>query len=532
MRFSVLLSLVLLSLICAAGLAAGGELDVLPLGDPVRAFSLGSGHSGEIVDTATGEVVSLEETARKMASARVVLIGESHTHLAQKNFQAELFAALADVQPNLVLGMEFFRREDAPILERWVSGELDGEDFLRESGWYDRGTYRWGYYDPIMQEARRRSIPVVGVNVPREIPRAVNRKGLDGLSDEQKAVVGEVNVDASPGHRYLISRYFGDTVAMMPQQWLDNMYAAQCLWDTVMARSILDALPEDGTLVLIVGSGHVAYDLGIERRIHDELVARGEPDIEVATFCPVEAPIPDPESEEPTGHPMGGDREGETGSPAIFVRSLADFVGVFDSNGGVEAWPTFGLRLKQDDGEPPKVSMVWPDTRAADAGFSAGDVILDVNGATPNDLADLRLMLAQFEWGDRADVRVSRGEEEMNVAMLLIPEPVSVDKEVAPGWAVEPAAAFEPSGTGPVEIVDEGEVAETVVLSRNDQPEWVVVREGDAILEAHELDGNGRVVRSLYLAPQADGAVEVLYARDAIGNVTNTERRDRTGAVR
>ncbi len=531
MKVTRLFVLVVFSIVCSVGLAAGAELDVLPLGDPGRAFVLGSGYSGDIVDTATGEVVSLEEAARQMVSARVVLIGESHTHLAQKVFQAELFAALADVQPNLVLGMEFFRREDAPILERWVSGELDGEDFLREAGWYDRGTYRWGYYDPIMQEARRRSIPVVGVNVPREIPRAVNRKGLDGLSEEQKAIVGEVNVDASPGHRYLISRYFGDTVAMMPQRWLDNMYAAQCLWDTVMARSIIDALPEEGTLVLIVGSGHVAYDLGIERRIHDELAARGEPDIEVTTFCPVEAPIPDPESEEPTGHPMGGDREGGEGSPALFARSLAGFVGVFDSDGGVEAWPTFGLKLKQDDDQPPAVSMVWPDTRASSAGFEGGDVIFDVNGVAPEDLADLRMMLARFEWGDRADLRVQRGEEAIDISMLLVPEPVLVEKEVAPGWGVEPAAAFEANGADPVVVDQAGDPVETVLLSHDDQPKWVVVSQGETVQETHELDENGRVIRSLFLEPRDDGAVEIVYSREENGTVTSTERKDRTGVV-
>ena len=137
---------------------------------------------------------------------------------------------------------------------------------LEETGWYDRGGYRWEYYRPVMEVAREHGISVVGVNVPREIPRAVNRGGLQALSDEQREQVGSVSTDGSAQHRYLISRYFGDTVALLPPGWFDNMYAAQCLWDVVMARSILGEVAEDTTVVLVVGSGHVAYDLGISRR--------------------------------------------------------------------------------------------------------------------------------------------------------------------------------------------------------------------------------------------------------------------------
>ena len=89
--------------------------------------------------------------------------------------------------------------------------------------------------------------------------------------------------------------------------------------------------------MLIVGSGHIAYELGIPRRLADERAAAGEPTIDVVTLCPATAPAP-PDDGEPTGHPMGGGGHqpgADAGPPAQFSRSLADFVAfAFDTNGG------------------------------------------------------------------------------------------------------------------------------------------------------------------------------------------------------
>lgn len=504
------------------------EIDQLPLGDAERAFQVAAGQSGEVIDTATGEVVSVQTMAGELAKAQVILLGEEHTHLAQKHRLAEILDEIAEVQPNLVLGMEFFLEEDAEILERWSSGAIDGEDFLRQVGWYDRGTYRWGYYESIMEVARRRSIPVAGLNVPREIPRAVNRRGLNGLTPEQKAIVGEIVVDDSPQHRYLIGRYFGDTIVQMPGSWYDNMYAAQCLWDTVMARSILKILPADGAVVVIVGSGHVAYDLGIGRRIHQERSRSGLKDVKVVTYCPIQAPIPDPDGED-VGHPMGGGGEQAEGAPAVFSRSLASYVGVFDALGGVEAWPTLGLKLKKGEDGGAVVSIAWPDSRAAEAGFETGDVIVDLNGETPADLQDFRVMLSRLQWGDRVDVKVRRDQEHHHLAMLLAPDPVEVEREVAPGWEVENVTTFDPRSGGPVQAFGGDDEESVVLLKRDGVPAWVVVHKDEIPVELHELTGEGFVELSLFLKPLDDGVVEIRYVRDSTGAVTDVSSLDRTG---
>ncbi len=514
----------------AATTAATGELELLPLGDAGRAHAIGAVPPGAVVDTRSGELLDLEGIVARLAGARVVVVGEEHTSMEQKVLHGELLDALAAAGRPVVLGLEFFLRSHDDVLARWSRGEIGEEELLEETDWYGRGSYRFEYYRPVMETARRRGVRVVGLNVPREIPRAVNRGGLGSLDDDQRAEVGPVQVEGFPQHRYLVSRYFGETVAMLPPGWFDNMYAAQCLWDVVMARSILAALPDDGTVVAIAGSGHVAYGLGIPARIAAEREAAGLTPLEVVTFCPATAPPPDPEGD-PHGHPMGGAMGAGVPEvkPARFTLSLADLVGGFAATGGVEPFPRLGVQLADDGG--PVVAMAFPDTPAQAAGVGHGDRVLDVNGSSSRDLASLRRRLSRLEWGERVDLRLERDGAVVDVAMLLYPDLVETERSVAPGYEVVPAAPFEPSGADPAVPAGEEDAVEVVLVRSDDRPLRVEVRSQDRLEEVHELDAAGRAVRSLYRVPCEDGAVEVRYERDADGAAVGTTRFDRTGVA-
>jgi uncharacterized iron-regulated protein len=511
---------------------AAAELDMLPLGDADLAYELGSAEADSIFATAAGAAIEMDVLISRLAEADVVLLGEEHTAMDQKLLHAAIVDGIAATGRPVVLAMEFFERSDNAVLDRWARGEIDDRELLQETGWYDRGGYRWEYYQPVMNVARARGMTIVGANVSRDIPRAVNRGGLAGLSEEQRLEVGEVATDGSLQHRYLIARYFGDTVAMLPPGWFENMYAAQCLWDVVMARSVLAEVQEGVTVVLVVGSGHIAYDLGIPRRIDDEREAAGLSALKVATFCPTTAPAPDPDGE-PTGHPMGGGPgEGESPlPPAQLARSLADYVGVFRDRGGVEAFPTLGLRLKADDDDRPVVSMVWPDTLAKEVGFSSGDRIVDVNGSVPENLSDLRFLLAEIEWGQRLGLLVERGEETIEVAALLFPTIDTSDRSTVPGFTIESMVPLNPVSPAPAsDQVFPENLPEWSLVLEDDVPARAELRRDDVLEEVHELDQNGRVKRSLYRIAREDGTVERRYRRDQEGAVIEIISLDRTGA--
>lgn len=516
-----------------SSVAAATELDVLPLGDQIFAYELGSADAGLLYDTVAGATVDLDAMAGRFAEADVVLLGEEHTAMDQKLLQAQIVERMAETGKRIVLAMEFFQRGDNAALQRWARGETDDRQLLEETGWYDRGGYRWEYYQPVMEVARTHGMTIVGANVPRDIPRAVNRGGLAGLSDEQRLEVGEVSTDGSPQHRYLIARYFGDTVAMLPAGWFDNMYAAQCLWDVVMARSILAEVEEGTTVVLVVGSGHIAYDLGIPGRLDDEREASGLSKLEIATFCPATAPAPEADGE-PSGHPMGGGRDDEENAapPAQFARSLADYIGVFPDRGGIEAFPTLGLRLKADDENHPVVSMVWPDTLAKEVGFESGDRILDINGIVPESLGEFRFLLADIEWGRRIGIQVERGDATIEVAGLLYPTIDTSDVSAVPDYTLQSMVPLNPTSavSAAQQVFPEG-LPEWSLVSKDELPIRAELRRDEVLDEVHELDQNGRVSRSLYRLAHEDGTVERRYQRDEEGAVEEIVSLDRTGAV-
>jgi membrane-associated protease RseP (regulator of RpoE activity) len=220
---------------------------------------------------------------------------------------------------------------------------------------------------------------------------------------------------------------------------------------------------------------------------------------------------------------------GAGGTPALFVRSLADVVGVFADRGGVEAVPRIGLKLKLADGKI-VVKMAWPDTASAAAGLHPGDRIMDLNGAVPSDIHHLRLALARLRWGDRLDMKVERSGKTIDCAALLEPEVRTVDTTVAPGWKVEAAAPFDPAGVAAAMAAPAAASSRDArLILRGGKAVRVEVWKGKTLVAVHVLDASGRAIRSLYRAPLSGGVVEVRYERAKDGSVTAVRRFDRAG---
>lgn len=523
--------IVLYACIVIPAFSAGAfdEENLMTLGDPERAYEIGSAREGEFYDCAAGTTIFLNAMVEAMRNADIVLLGEEHTHRDQHLHQAGILEEFVRGGGSAVLGMEFFRRSDQEVLEKWGNHTLAGDEFLKESGWYDRGGIRFEYYHPLMKTARRYQVPVVGLNVPRSIIHAVARGIKDGLSEEENEILGEIHAGSSPQHRYFIGRMFGESVAEMPPAWFNRMYEAQCVWDTVMARSILDNLPKEGTMIVIVGKAHVAYGLGIPRRILEEAKTRGMEEPSVLTFLPVIAPAVDPDVKL-RGHPMGTGKEQESRPRALFTRSLGDYVGVYHDYGGVEVFPSFGFSLEEGDDGEIMVRMVLPDSLSEKAGVEAGDRVLDLNGREPGDIRRLRMELSRFRWGDRFDLKVEREGKERNVVILLKPDVRDQKERAAQDWIREKIKPFDwASARAVTEGMKTEEEKIYFLAHKKGRPPWIERRENGLCREFHELDEDGRVIRSVYADPLGDGTVEIRYERDPEGNVTRQELLDREG---
>jgi uncharacterized iron-regulated protein len=389
--------LVLLSALAASSALAAPEEDRslhLPIGDPARRDREAPLVLDGITDARTGDLLTPADLPARLAGARLILVGESHTnadfHLAQLRVIQELQRSGRQV----LIGLEMFPEAEQRWLDAWTDGSLTEEGFLRLARWYRNWGYNWGYYRDLFLFARDQRLRMFALNAPREVVSAVGRKGLAGLTPEERSRIAASIDTASDEHRTLIRSFFGEDDPLhsnMPKEQLDRMYEAQCTWDATMGHNAVKVLEEHGgpgaALVVLVGSGHVAYGLGIQRQVAGTF--------EGGTMSVIPVPV-----------------RNEDGKAVETVRaSYADFLWGVPKEGD-PLYPSLGLSTATGDGEASlNVIFVSEKTPAERAGFKTGDVLLTMDGAPLADREALNRAMAGKRWGDAAVITVRRGGE-------------------------------------------------------------------------------------------------------------------------
>ena len=394
---------VLALLLCGVAVPARGQSPEplgLELGDPARKGTVVPLAVDQIHDTRRGVDVSPDEAAASLADAANVLIGESHTSFESHRVQAALIAALQRAGRKVTIGLEMFPAS-APTapMDRWLRGGLDEAAFLRESGWYDYWGYPWGYYRDIFQLARQHRLPLRGVNAPRALVSQVGRRGLAALGGMERGELPPTIDTTSEEHRAMFVAYVGGGSgthgAGMPADVLQRMVEAQATWDATMAFHAAQLSKESpdprAVVVVLVGSGHVAYGLGIARQ------ATAYTDKRVATVMPVAT---------------------SPGTPQQVRASVADIVW------GVPAetyplFPTFGVSFRSSGDQPTAVLMVAPGSTAEAMGIKAGDRLLTLDDQPVRKDVDVRAIVDRKQWGDSVVATVQRGTETVTLTGRL-----------------------------------------------------------------------------------------------------------------
>jgi uncharacterized iron-regulated protein len=289
------------------------------------------------------------------------------------------------------------------FLDQWVDGQLTEEAFLQTSRWYENWGYNWLYYRDIFLFARDHKLRLFAVNAPRDVVTAVRKKGFKNLTPDEAAHIPTDVDTSSPEHRTLFKSFFeggGDSLhSSMTDAQLDSMIAAQATWDATMAHNAVKALQEHGgpetLMVVLVGSGHVVYGLGIQRQAARHFDGR------IATIVPVNV------------------RDEEGHDVKTVQASYADFVWGLPAQTD-PIYPSLGLSTNPVEGEKAlKVILVSEKTPAEKAGVQVGDVIVSLDGTPVPDKETLNRLVAAKRWGDEAVLTVKRGGETKELRVSL-----------------------------------------------------------------------------------------------------------------
>ncbi len=214
--------------------------------------------AGAIYD-ATGAVRTWAEALTDLASARIVAVGESHDDAEHHKIQAEVLTALA-VRVPLAVGLEMVAAEDQPVLDAFMSGTTPEKDF---AVWWKAN---WGYdfvlYKPIFDAAKAAGVPVRGLNAPREVVKAVGKKGLAGLTPAERGRIPAMILESADA-RY--RKYVLDSVSGhgAPPSAIPRMLEAMAVWNETMGENAAKLAAEGRLVLVIAGQGHVYYKAGV-----------------------------------------------------------------------------------------------------------------------------------------------------------------------------------------------------------------------------------------------------------------------------
>lgn len=129
---------------------------------------------------AVGEPVAHTDLMARAAQSDAVLQGERHDRSDHHRWQLHVAAGLASHRP-LVLGFEMFPASLNPVLAEWVAGDLSESDFLTRTDWQTV----WGFppeiYLPLFRFCREAAIPMIGLNLPRQLVHAVGARGREAV---------------------------------------------------------------------------------------------------------------------------------------------------------------------------------------------------------------------------------------------------------------------------------------------------------------------------------------------------------------
>jgi uncharacterized iron-regulated protein len=207
-----------------------------------------------VYDLRQGRRVALSELAPDLRKSRIVVVGEQHTDEGHHRAQLRVIQALVQSGAKVAVGLEMFRKDSQQALDRWTAGDIGAREF--EAVYDDNWNYPWAAYSAIFEYARTQRIPMIGLNVPRDITRQVSRGGFQSLTEAQRGQLSDVTCSIDEEYmRYIRSVYGAHAHGNMNFTFFCE---AQMIWDVAMAAHSLDYLKAnpEATVVILTGVGH------------------------------------------------------------------------------------------------------------------------------------------------------------------------------------------------------------------------------------------------------------------------------------
>ena len=321
---------------------------------------------------------TLSEVLTQLDDARVILVGEKHNRYDHHLVQLEILKYLHQQNPDLVVGVEWFQQPFQQHLEDFISGDISEREMLNLTEYFDRWSYNYRLYQPILHYTREHKIPIIALNASRELIGALNESGFDDLPAELKVQLPDSYDWTDKDYEKRLREVFDQHPEYGGE--FEDFLRSQLTWDESMAdraARYLQQNPESRMLIL-AGSGHIMFGSGIPNRIKRRIDVKSISILVSEDFLPVSSDI-------------------------------ADYL-VLSSQKLLEPGGLIGAFLKAD-GKLLKITGFTSNSAVKDAGIGEGAVIIGIDDVSVESLADFKLAVLDKKAGDTVELHYLENAE-------------------------------------------------------------------------------------------------------------------------
>ncbi|WP_447978824.1 ChaN family lipoprotein [Candidatus Nitrospira bockiana] len=275
------------SILLSACLALAGLLLSSPAGfadRPAEALA-----PWQIWDTHRREPVAFEQWAALLAEQDVIYLGEEHQNQWHIEAALRVLRSLVERHHRPALAMEMFTWDGQSALNRYVTDpDASREEFLTASKWAAGWGGAFEDYEPLVSFARTQRLPLLALNPPRSLVRAVARQGLAAAMADSGMAAWHMDRETfveDPDYRAVIMRQLTLCHGGLSEEGYGRMYEASVFRDEGMAKVIADYVRHETSsgerhhpVVSYTGGGHIQHGLPVPSRVR-----RRVPDVRQTT---------------------------------------------------------------------------------------------------------------------------------------------------------------------------------------------------------------------------------------------------------
>jgi uncharacterized iron-regulated protein len=225
---------------------------------------------GVITRMSDRQAISFQQMMTDAEGSDVIFVAENHDSNKHHEIELNVILSLWAKKVPLAIGLEMFQANNQSQLDDWVEGRMTEPDF--KAVYARNWSYDWSLYRSIFIFARDNHIPMIALNIPKEIVFKVARQGFASLTpEERKNLPSGVTCDLNRPQTEFLKRTFQEVFKHEANGKVFTYFCeAQAVRNSGMAMIIANEQKRhpDRKLVALTGIWHAVKN-GIPERLTD-----------------------------------------------------------------------------------------------------------------------------------------------------------------------------------------------------------------------------------------------------------------------